>query len=204
MNKTEPDFSFYPGLDTIFAESCKTLLDNIAEQIIADQKIDLGKLAITAYAENKHNVSVLVNACRYIAAEIGSHIGKNLEVYSINLSGYQRTLSKWSKPTSQENKLPSEEHLSLCEKHRLPWKDTLNLDFILFTDSFTDAILLRHAHYVVSKQGVDDQKIKIATVFYFPKIYRCLEFDSYSLQGRLLIPKSFSKEPDYVGQVLNF
>ena len=182
MNQIKTDFSIYPGLEKMFTESCRPFLDNITSQIIADQKINLRKLAITAYAASNVGVSGLVNACEYIASRIGSHIGKNLEVYSINLSGY--------------NKLP-------CERHKLPWKDTLSYDYILFTDSFTDGLLLRHAHYVVSKQGVDDRKIKIAAVFYIPKICSNLEIDSCSLQDSILVEKRFSKKPDYVGQVIN-
>jgi hypothetical protein len=182
MIQPEPDLSIYPGLDMMFSESCRPLLDNIAAQIISDPKIDLEKLAITAYADTSFNVSTLLNACKHIASEIGRYTGKNLYAYSINLSGYNG---------------------NSCEKHSLPWRDTLSLDFILFTDSFTDAALLRHAHYVISKQGVDDEKIRVAAVFYIPKIHSSLEFDSYSLDGKVLALKRFSKKPDYVGQVIN-
>jgi hypothetical protein len=182
MIQPEPDLNMYPGLDLMFSKSCKPSLDNIAAQIIADSKINLEKLAITAYADTFFSVLTLVNACKHIISVVSKYTGKDLDVYSINLSGYNG---------------------GLCEKHSLPWRDTLSLDFILFTDSFTDAALLRHAHYVISKQGVDDEKIKIAAVFYFPKSYSSLEFNSYSLVGKVLAPKRFSKKPDYVGQVID-
>lgn len=163
----------------------KFMLEYLANKILKDNIDSIDNLALMPIAKNQKKLDTILPARDIMKDYIKRKTSKSVEKFHLNLEGYFDSFAYGT--------------------HEFPHENTLEKNYIILTDNFNNSLLIRHAHYFISKFGVPHKQIKIGTIVYASETCNNMNITSTKLiQNNAHDSGSFHEKklkikPDYVG-----
>jgi hypothetical protein len=163
----------------------KHIIIYLANKILEDHVDSIDNLAIVPNVKNEKKLDTMLLARDIMKNYIKKKTNKSIEKFHLNLEGYFDDLT--------------------YGEHEFPHNKTLEKNYIILTDNFNDSLVVRHAHYFISKFGVAHKQIKIGTIVYANESFNHMNIISTEFKQHKenlvfgFYDKKLNIKPDYVG-----